>query len=49
MNTYQPVNNHDDLLKVVDGLLAEAGLNRKDMGGKMTFAGMDPIRPTSAR
>ena len=46
MNTYQPVNNHDDLLKVVDGLLEEAGLNRKDMGGKMTFAGMDPIRPT---
>ena len=46
MITHQPVNNHDDLLKVVDGLLAEAGLDRKDTGGKVTFAGMDPIRPT---
>ena len=26
MITHQPVNNHDDLLKVVDGLLEEAGL-----------------------
>ena len=24
MFPYQPVNNHDDLLKVVDGLLLEA-------------------------
>jgi len=24
MITHQPVNNHDDLLKVVDGLLEEA-------------------------
>lgn len=46
MITDQPVNNHEDLLKVVDGLLEEAGLNRKDLGGKLTFAGMDPIRPT---
>jgi len=46
MITHQPVNNHDDLLKVIDGLLAEAGLDRKDTGGKVTFAGMDPIRPT---
>jgi len=49
MNTHQPVNNHDDLLKVVDGLLEEAGLDRKDLGGKMTFAGMDPIRPTQLK
>ena len=49
MNTQQPVNNHDDLLKVVDGLLEEAGLDREDLGGKMTFAGMDPIRPTSLK
>jgi crotonobetainyl-CoA:carnitine CoA-transferase CaiB-like acyl-CoA transferase len=46
MITHQPVNNHDDLLKVVDGLLEEAGLDRNDLGGKVTFAGMDPIRPT---
>ena len=49
MITYQPVNNHDDLLKVVDGLLEEAGLDRKELGGKMTFAGMDPIRPTGLK
>ena len=49
MITHQPVNNHDDLLKVVDGLLEEAGLDRKDLGGKMTFAGMDPIRPTGLK
>ena len=46
MITDQPVNNHKDLLNVVDGLLGGVGLNRKDLGGKMTFAGMDPIRPT---
>ena len=46
MFSYQPVNNHDDLLKVVDGLLQEAGLDRKEMGGAVTFAGLDPIRPT---
>ena len=46
MITDQPVNNHDDLLKAVDAMLAEAGLDRKDTGGKLTFAGMDPIRPT---
>ena len=42
----QTVNNHEDLLKVVDGLLEEVGLDRKELGGKVTFAGMDPIRPT---
>jgi crotonobetainyl-CoA:carnitine CoA-transferase CaiB-like acyl-CoA transferase len=46
MITNQPVNNHDDLMKVLDGMLAEVGLDRKDTGGKVTFAGMDPIRPT---
>jgi crotonobetainyl-CoA:carnitine CoA-transferase CaiB-like acyl-CoA transferase len=46
MITHQPVNNHDDILKVLDGMLAEAGLDRSDTGGKVTFAGMDPIRPT---
>jgi len=46
MITHQPVNNHDDLLKVVDGILNELGLSLKDFGGKLTFAGMDPIRAT---
>jgi len=46
MITNQPVNNHDDLLKVIDGIMNEVGLDRKEMGGKMTFAGLDPIRPT---
>ncbi len=46
MFPYQPVNNHEDLLAVVDGLLQEAGLSRDDFGGQITFAGMDPIRPT---
>ena len=46
MFPYEPVNNHEDLLAVVDGLLREAGLSRSDFGGEITFAGMDPIRPT---
>ncbi len=46
MRTSQPVNNHEDLLGVVDGLLEEMGLDRRDTGGKVTFAGLDPLRPT---
>src|SRR5262245_59551676 len=46
MRTHQPVNNHQDLLGVVDGLLEEMGLNRQDTGGRVTFAGLDPLRPT---
>ena len=46
MLSYESVNDHDNLLTVVDGLLQEAGLDRKDLGGRITFAGMDPIRPT---
>jgi crotonobetainyl-CoA:carnitine CoA-transferase CaiB-like acyl-CoA transferase len=46
MLNYPVVNNHDDLTKVVDLILSEAGLDRKDQGGTLTFAGMDPIRPT---
>ena len=42
----QTVDNHDDLLKVVDNLLSEAGVYREELGGKLTFAGLDPIRPT---
>ena len=46
MITSQPVNNHDDLMTVVDGLLGEMGLDRRDTGGKLSFAGLDPLRPT---
>lgn len=46
MRTDQPVNNHKDLVAVVDGLLGEMGLDRRDTGGKVTFAGLDPLRPT---
>ena len=49
MFPYQPVNNHADLLAVVDGLLQEAGLSRSDFGGEITFEGMDPIRPTHTK
>jgi len=42
----QTVENYDDLLKVIDNLLSEVGVDRKDLKGKLTFAGMDPIRPT---
>jgi crotonobetainyl-CoA:carnitine CoA-transferase CaiB-like acyl-CoA transferase len=46
MKIDQTVENHDDLMKVVDNLLGEAGLNRKDLKGTVTFAGLDPIRET---
>jgi len=46
MRTNQPVNSHEDLLGVVDGLLEELGLDRGDTGGKVSFAGLDPLRPT---
>lgn len=46
MLTQQPVSNQDDMLRVVDEILGEAGLNRSDTGGDLTFSGLDPIRPT---
>ena len=42
----QTVENHEDLLKVVDNMLSEVGVSRSELKGKVTFAGMDPIRPT---
>ena len=42
----QTVDSHADLLKVVDNLLFEAGVDCLELGGKLTFAGLDPIRPT---
>ena len=46
MKLGQTVESHADLLKVVDNLLSEAGLDRKNLKGKVTFAGLDPIRET---
>jgi hypothetical protein len=38
MQTYQPVSSHEDLVGVVDGLLEEMSLDRRDTGGKVTGA-----------
>ncbi|PHS35872.1 MAG: hypothetical protein COB07_12870 [Sulfurovum sp.] len=46
MNISQTVENHEDLIKVIDNLLAEVGVDRNDLKGKLTFSGLDPIRPT---
>ena len=46
MNTNQPVNNHDDMRKVTDNVLRECGLTIEDSGGKVTFAGKEPVRKT---
>jgi crotonobetainyl-CoA:carnitine CoA-transferase CaiB-like acyl-CoA transferase len=42
----QPVNNHDDMGKVTDNILRDAGMTIKDSGGKVTFAGKEPVRKT---
>jgi hypothetical protein len=31
---------------VADGLLGEMSLDRRDTGGKLSLAGLDPLRPT---
>jgi crotonobetainyl-CoA:carnitine CoA-transferase CaiB-like acyl-CoA transferase len=46
MITDQPVNNHDDMRKVTDNILRDAGMNIEDSGGKVTFAGKEPVRKT---
>lgn len=46
MITNQPVNNHDDMHKVTDDMLREIGLTIDDCGGKVTFAGAEPVRKT---
>ncbi|MFW2275962.1 CoA transferase [Burkholderia orbicola] len=46
MLNYPVVNGHDDLTRVVDLILQEAGLERSDLGGSLTFEGSDPIRRT---
>jgi len=42
----QPVNNDDDLRKVTDNILRDAGMTIQDSGGKVTFAGKEPVRKT---
>jgi hypothetical protein len=49
MITHQPVNNHDDMQKVVDGILDEIGLSWDELDGKLTFAGLDPIMNTTLK
>ncbi len=46
MLNYPIVNNHADIARVVDLILQEAGLDRAGQGGRLSFAGMDPIRRT---
>lgn len=49
MINHQPVNNHDDMQKVVDGMLDEIGLSRDELDGKLTFAGLDPVMNTTLK
>ena len=40
------VETHEDLKKVTDNILREVGMEIDDSGGKVTFAGKDPVRKT---
>ena len=46
MITHQPVNSHDDMRKVTDNILRDAGMTITDSGGEVTFAGKEPVRKT---
>ena len=46
MITDQPVTNHSDMHRVTDNMLREVGLTIRDGGGKVTFAGKEPVRKT---
>jgi crotonobetainyl-CoA:carnitine CoA-transferase CaiB-like acyl-CoA transferase len=46
MLNYPVIKDHADLTRAVDLILSEAGLDRAEQGGDLTFAGMDPIRKT---
>ena len=46
MILHHPVNETDDLQKVTDNILRDAGLTIADGGGKVTFAGKEPVRKT---
>ena len=49
MRTNQQVDSHEDLLAVVDSLLEEMGLDRRDAGGTFTFAGLGPTGMATKR
>jgi crotonobetainyl-CoA:carnitine CoA-transferase CaiB-like acyl-CoA transferase len=40
------VETHEDLKNVTDNILREVGMEIGDSGGKVTFAGKDPVRKT---
>ena len=42
----QTAETHDDLRAVTDNILRDAGLKIGDSGGKVTFAGKEPVRKT---
>ena len=46
MITDQIVNDHDDMRKVTDNILRDAGMTISDGGGNVTFAGKEPVRKT---
>jgi crotonobetainyl-CoA:carnitine CoA-transferase CaiB-like acyl-CoA transferase len=46
MITQQKAESHDDLRKVTDNILRDAGLTIGDSGGKVTFDGKEPVRKT---
>ena len=46
MITHQPVDDHDDMHKVTDNILRDAGLSIEDCGGEVSFAGAEPVRKT---
>ena len=43
MITHQPAETHDDLRNVTDNILRDADLTIGDSGGKITFAGKEPV------
>ena len=46
MITDRLVDDHDDMRKVTDNVLRDAGLTIGDSGGEVTFAGKEPVRKT---
>jgi crotonobetainyl-CoA:carnitine CoA-transferase CaiB-like acyl-CoA transferase len=42
----QVVTTHDDMHKVADNMLREVGIEIGDCGGKVSFAGAEPVRKT---
>ena len=47
MLNYPIVDGRDDLTDVADPILREAGVDRRDQRGTLTFAGMNRRRPPS--